>query len=200
MYSGASLSRSRVDDGVNDDDDDKGDDIMVSGNTNNNFMLRSQHSGRAPASLYKGCVFESFFTQSFFLFLSLVLKHGVVSSLKFLKKDTQLSTTQVIRLKWIRKEQFTMEKERLQSLSIHFLNSHSTQWRDSGQLVGWLSSGCSSCRIWLRLKRREFEPNGSDNFSQIFPFLILVSYLDFLNTREPHSIKLLKATETITFC
>ena len=39
MYSGASLSRSRVDDGVNDDDDDdNGDDFMVSGNTEYNFM------------------------------------------------------------------------------------------------------------------------------------------------------------------
>ena len=41
MYSGASLSRSRVDDGVNDgddNDDDKGDDFMVSGNMVNNFM------------------------------------------------------------------------------------------------------------------------------------------------------------------
>ena len=41
MYSGASLSRSRVDDGVkddDDDDDDNGDDFMVSGNTEYNFM------------------------------------------------------------------------------------------------------------------------------------------------------------------
>ena len=39
MYSGASLSRSRVDDGVkdDDDDDDNGDDFMVSGNTEYNF-------------------------------------------------------------------------------------------------------------------------------------------------------------------
>ena len=119
-----------------------------------------------------------------------------------------ISTTLFLYKKKIKKIIHSFDKESLTQRKttnlgynyIHFLNSHSTQWRDSGQLVGWLSSGCSSCRIWLRLKRREFEPNGSDNFSQIFPFLILVSYLDFLNTREPHSIKLLKATETITFC